>query len=808
LIEVAGIMNIDNILKRRAVILDGACGTSLHSIGMPQGVLPEIWSLENPQILSKLHKGYIDAGADIIYSATFGANRIKIEDKRVDIRSLNKKLALIAKDAASSSKVLVAGDIGPTGRFVKPFGELDFDEAVGIFKEQIQGLLQAKVDLFVIETMIDIQEARAALLALREISDKFTIVTMSYERSGRTLNGTDPLSALITLESLGASAVGANCSSGPLDMKKVILKMKDYARIPIVAKPNAGMPKIVDAKTVFDMSAEKFAEAGKSLVLAGVSMIGGCCGTEPKHIEALKRELKQIKPVLKKPRRYSALSSATSNIILSKDSKFISIGEKINPSGKKRLRKAILNGEYSFIKNLAREQEAAGAELLDLNVSTLGADESDVMLAAISALAVSSSPPLVIDSSDPDVIEAALRFYPGRALINSISGESEKLKRLLPLVKKYGAMFILLPLTRSGITKSFNERKDVIDRLIKKIEDYGIKRDSIVVDAIALAVSAEPEAGLVLLDTVGYISKKLKMNAVIGLSNISFGLPRRDIINKTALLLAQERGLKMAILDPARIKDSRKSLYAKRLLLAKDRGGKDFVARFSGYQPRDYFKERDNIMPDSVKGIKSGISDAIFAGDKEFISELIKRALVKGITAIDIVNKVMIPAITLVGESFDRKDCFLPQLISSAEVVKRGFAVLEPDLKESTNKKEALVIIATVEGDIHDIGKNIVALIMSNHGFEVIDLGKDISARTILREIKRYKPDIVGLSALMTTTMVNMEEVLSLVRAENIKVEFMLGGAVVTEDYANNLKAFYAKDAVEAVRVARKILKR
>ena len=799
-------MNINNILKRRAIILDGACGTSLHGMGMPAGVLPELWCLENPGILSKLHKNYIDAGSDIIYSATFGANRVKIEDKKVNIVALNKRLALIAKDAAASSKVLVAGDISSTGRFVKPFGELDFNEAVDIFKEQVKGLLKAEVDLFVIETMMDIQEARAALLAVREMSNKFTIVTMSYEKSGRTLNGTDPLSALITLESLGASAVGANCSSGPVDMKKVILKMKDYARVPIVAKPNAGMPKMIANKTVFDMSEDRFAKAGKSLVLSGVSIIGGCCGTEPKHIEALKRELRGLKPCSKSSQKYSALSSATSSVIFNRDSSFISIGEKINPSGKKRLKRAILNKDYSVVRELAREQESSGVELLDLNVSTLGVNEKEAMLNAISALAVSSKTPLVIDSSDSDVIEAALRFYPGRAMVNSVSGESRKLKKLLPLVKKYGAMFILLPLTSAGIPKSFKKRKDVIDSLIKIIENYGIEKESVVVDGIALAVSAEPEAGSTLLKTVEYLSKKLKMNTVVGLSNISFGLPKRDIINKTALILAKERGLNMAILDPCKIKNALKSSYAKKLLLAEDRGGKDFIDHFSSHKTKERLNRLEKTQPVSTENIKSKIFQAIIVGDRELMPELIKAALAKDIIAMDIVNKVMIPAIGEVGESFDRKECFLPQLISSAEVVKRGFSILKPYLKKSESKREALIMIATVKGDIHDIGKNIVSLIMSNHGFEVVDLGKDISAKAMVRKIKRYKPDIVGLSALMTTTMVNMKEVVRLVREEELKVEFILGGAVVTRDYAKSLKASYAKDAIEAVRVVRRLL--
>ena len=790
---------IDNFLRNKVLILDGATGTQLQKRGMPGGVSPEIWSLENPKIISAVHADYQEAGSDIVYASTFGANRVKLKSYRnYNVGEVNKKLALIAKGAVNN-KALVAGDIGPTGKFVEPFGPLKFEEAVEIFKEQVKGLLLAGVDLFGIETMIDIQEARAALIAVKELTDKFTMVTMTYELDGRTLNGTDPLTALNILQSLGADAIGCNCSAGPQQMLKFIKAMKPFAKVPLIAKPNAGMPKLVKGKTSFDMGPEKFASFAKELVLAGVSLLGGCCGTTPEHIKKVREKVSGLKPVVSSKKIPSVLSSARKSVILKGKKSFTIIGEAINPTGKKSFEKELRQEKTFLIRRLAREQEKAGALLLDVNVGTAGIDETKTLKSVINMLAVNSNLPLVIDSSRVEAVEAALRVYPGRALINSISGEKNKLKKLLSLAAKYGAMFILLPLKGRSLPKTFGERKKIISDILKEAKRKGFSKDDIIVDAMTLAVSSQPKAALEALKTIAWVSNNLKCNSLVGLSNISFGLPKRALINKAFLALARKKGLSLAIANPSKLK-VKYSKLAENLLLNKDKDAKDFLAYFSKVS-----KEKKEVGVSL--SVEEKISQAIIGGNREDIRGFISEAVSTGYKASELVNKIMIPAINKVGNLFDKKEYFLPQLIASAEAMKIAFEELQPYLKKDDlgRGKKTVVLLATVRGDIHDIGKNIVALMLKNHGFDVVDLGKDVSAQRIIREIKRHKSSIVGLSSLMTTTMVNMKEVVDKAKEEGLNCRFIIGGAVVTRSFARSLGAGYASDSVEAVRVVKKL---
>ena len=778
-------------------MLDGAVGTELYKRGMPSGISPEKWCLQNPDILEAVHLEYKRAGADILYTCTFGANRIKLSRDRItNIVFVNKKLASLAKKAAGRD-VLVAGDIGPTGEFIKPFGNLDFDKAVDVFKEQVRGLLLGGVDLFVIETMMDIQEARAALIAVKELTDKFTIVTMTYEKHGRTLNGTDPVSALITLQSLGADAVGCNCSTGPRDMARIISKMKPYAKIPLVAKPNAGFPKLVKGETRFDMGSKRFAGFAKEFVSRGANMMGGCCGTTPEHIYELKKALKGVRPV--KPVRSSicALSSARGYFIPGEDKPFAVVGEKINPTGKKKMQKDLLHGKMELVRQAAKEQERNGASLLDVNVGAAGVDEKKAICKAISILSVITNLPLVIDSTDVDAIERALRLYPGRALINSISGEEKRAKKLFSLAKKYGAMFILLPIDGKVIPATFTERKKVIKKLYTEALRNGFTKDDIVIDGLVMAFSSDHRAPCETLKTIEWSLKTLKCKTIVGLSNVSFGMPKREIINASFLKLAKEKGLTLAIADPLVLK-GRSDRLATNLLLAKDEGGRKFIGRYSKKEST----KKEKVLSSVFSG--GHIFRAIIDGDKENIKAIVKKVISKGITPSVILKKHMVPAIIKVGKLFDRKEYFLPQLIASAETMKKGFQCLEPLLKkhELNYRKKSIVLIATVKGDIHDIGKNIVALLLRNHGFKIVDLGKDVSAGKIINEIKRYSPDVVGLSALMTTTMVNMKDVINLSSRLSKRPIFMVGGAAVTKAYALSIGAQYARDGVDAVRIA------
>jgi len=795
-------ISIKNLLKRRILVLDGATGTELQKRGMPSGVCPEIWCLENSHIIEGVHSDYRKSGADVIYTCTFGANRIKLGQYGVsDVVEMNRELALIARNAIGK-RGLVAGDIGPMGQFVKPFGDLDFEEAVDIFKEQVRGLVEGGVDLFIIETMMDIQEARAALIAVKEITDMFTMVTMTYEKDGRTLNGTDPVTALITLQSLGADAVGCNCSTGPAEMIQLIAAMKPYATVPLVAKPNAGMPELIGDKTVFNMEPEEFAAYGKEFISRGVNVLGGCCGTAPGHIRELKEEITDRKPVAPVRKSISAVSSSRKTVVFEQNKPLLIIGEGINPTGKKKLQKELLEGKMALVRQIARGQEKKGADLLDVNVGVPGIDEQKTMEGVINLLSTVSNLPLVIDSSNIKVIEAALRLYPGRALINSITGEKEKLSKLLPLAARYGAMLILLPLDDRGVPETAEERKEIIKDVFKEAGNYKFTKDDIIVDGLVMAVSSTPHASLEALKTVEWCSGNFKCRTLLGLTNVSFGMPQRKWLNAAYLAMAAGRGLTMAIANPE-VEEFMNIKAATDVLGNRDEDAAVYLALFT-----------KRALQEDKEKIQKAISPAekvfrnVLEGNREEIESVLSEALREGASAAKLVHEVMIPAITAVGELFDKKEYFLPQLIASAETMKKGLAYLDPCLKgdKSAQEQKGCVVIATVKGDIHDIGKNIVALMLSNHGFDIIDMGKDVPAERIVEEVKRSGSEIVALSALMTTTMVNMKQIIDAVRNEGLKCSFMAGGAVVTESYAKSIGAHYAKDGVEAVRVAENIL--
>ncbi|MDD4955543.1 MAG: homocysteine S-methyltransferase family protein [Candidatus Omnitrophica bacterium] len=791
---------INYLLKRKIVILDGAMGTELYKRGMPEKAVPEEWCLEHPGILKEIHSAYKNAGSDIIYAATFGANRIKLRGRNIkNVKQINRDLCLLAKESAGSN-CLVAGDIGGLGVFIEPFGKLSFEEAVDIFKEQISAQIDGGADLFVIETMIDIQEARAALIAVKELCDKFTIVTMTYEAGGRTLNGTTPEAALITLQSLGADCVGANCSTGPEDMLKIARKLKPYATVPLAVKPNAGMPKLVSNQAYFSMKPKEFGAFAKDFAAAGVNMLGGCCGTTPQHIYEAKVKLTGKKPVKPFRKTISALSSARSFLFLENQKDVLIAGESINPTGRPHLQQELKKGKTALIGQLAGEQKQNNADLLDVNVGVPEANEERLMIDAISLLSRLSDLPLAIDSSSIKVIEKALRFYPGRALINSISGEEAKLKPLLNLAKKYGAMFIVLPIAGRAIPKTIAERKNIIKNILKEAKKTGLSVKDLIVDCLVLTVSSRPTAALDVLKTISWCRKDLKAYTIAGLSNISFGLPRRDIINTTFLNMAKKSGLSLAIANPLQKKkliDRR----AKDLLLNKKGAAAKFILHYSGSADK-----RIKYEPDKKLSLEEKIKMAVVEGSKDSIASLIHTALKAGKNPLSLMQDILVPAIMDVGKLFEKKEYFLPQLIASAESMKRGTEVLVPFIKkEKPEEKKAIIILATVEGDIHDIGKNIVALLLDNYGFKIIDLGKDISAQKIIAAAKKHKPSIVGLSALMTTTMVNMKKVIDLAHKERLKCKFMVGGAVVTKSFADSISASYAKDAIAAVHIAKEL---
>ena len=689
----------------------------------------------------------------------------------------------------------MAGDIGPTGLFVEPFGPLAFEEAVDAFKEQVRGLIDGGCDLIVIETMIDIQETRAALLAVKELADIFTIVSMTYEKDGHTLGGTPPESALVTLQSLGADAVGCNCSAGPEQMIGFIAAMRPYATVPLLAKPNAGMPKLEGLKTVFDMDAQSFSAFGRKLAAAGANLLGGCCGTTPAHIQALAAALAGRKPALPRCQSLSALSSARSFLAIREDEPLYLVGERINPTGKKALQQELTEGKLSIIRQMAQEQEAQGASLLDVNIGHPGIDEIQTIKNVIGLLSTASRLPLVIDSSRVETIEAALRIYPGRMLINSISGEKEKLARLLPLAARYGAMFILLPLTDGDIPQTAKKRRAVIESIFRKAEKFGFTKADFVVDGLTMAVASDARAARETLATLTWCQKTFKCKTILGLSNVSFGMPGRPWLNAAFLAMAQYCGLTMAIANPAGV-EFMNVKKAGDALTAREKATTQFIEHFA----------QTPTTPASMLKVEEKVAAAIQDGDRERICALIDEALQAGLSASRLVDDFMIPAIVRVGELYEKKIYFLPQLMAAAETMKKALGHLDPLLKQTTAMDKGKVILATVRGDIHDIGKNIVALLLKNYGYCVIDLGKDVSDQTILDAVRKEKPDVIGLSALMTTTMVHMKDVITLVRAEGLKTDFLVGGAVVTRDYARSIGAHFAGDGVEAVKVVGRII--
>lgn len=788
-------------LSREILLLDGAIGTELQERGLPTGVSPEAWCLDNQAILAEIHRAYSRAGSRVVYTATFGANPFKLKQYNLDrTREINRELAALARRSVKQG-TLVGGSIGPTGLMVEPFGPLPFEEAVAAFKEQIRGLLAGGVDLFALETMIDIQEARAALLAVKELCNHYTVVTMTLEKNGRTLGGTDPVTALITLQALGADAVGCNCSAGPETMAGFIAAMKPYATVPLAAKPNAGMPILTDdGRTIFPMDPPEFSLLAGKIIAAGVNILGGCCGTNPEHIRALRDRLTGVVPIAPRKTSLGAVSSGRAHRIIELDRPLLIIGERINPTGKKDLQEELRAGKVSLIRKLAREQESAGADLLDVNVGVPGLDEAQAMKKAVAGITMAASLPLVIDSACPQAIEAALRLYPGRALINSISLEKSRIEEILPLAARYGAMIIILPLTGEGIPEQAAARKAIVREIFKRAKAWGYTKADIVVDALVMTAATNPELAAEALQVVSWCHDTFRCPSLLGLTNISFGMPGRAWLNSAYLAMAQPRGLTIAIANPASVELMQIKL-AGDVLTNRDRKAQNYIARFTG---------RGGEAREAAPNLRhqEKIFKAILEGNKEEILPLLEDALAAGVSAMELMHQVMMKAIARVGELFEEKVYFLPQLIASAETMKTGIGRIEGLLTPEAGSASSCgtIILATVRGDIHDIGKNIVALLLKNSGHRVIDLGKNVAPDVITAAIREHQPDLVGLSALMTTTMMGMKDVIERVRGEGLSCRFILGGAVVTPGFAQSLGALFARDGVEAARIMARVL--
>lgn len=832
-----------NILtKNHIVYLDGATGSNLVKAGMPSGVCPEQWILEHREVMLKLQKDYVQAGTNILYAPTFTANRVKLAEYHLEknMSSMIHDLVAISKEAAASTPghpVYVAGDITMTGEQLKPMGKMDLEDLIDIYKEQILDLVDAGADLLVVETMMSLAETRAALIAAKEVCDLPVIATLTFEADGRTLFGTDAKTAAIVLESLGASAIGANCSTGPAQMESIISDMVSHTRIPVIAKPNAGLPFLDEnGNTCYNMEAEEFTEEMEVLVNAGATVLGGCCGTTPEFIRQL-HERFGTETKVTVPRRPDGIRYLTSERITHSfglDDGFFVVGERINPTGKKALQVQLREGSFEKVIQFAEEQEACGAKVLDINMGMSGIDEKASMLRALEEVSGVTNLPLSLDSSYVEVLEAALRHYPGRALVNSVSLETEKFEKLLPIVAKYGAMFILLPLSDAGLPKDIEEKKEIIHTIYDRAISLGMCKEDIVVDGLVATVGANPRAALETLETIRYC-KANGFATICGLSNISFAMPERGFVNTAFLTLAIQAGLTMAIANPSQELLMSCALAAD-LLLNKDDAALRYIEYAGGVKERREEKEaelakklallenqgttaRTGTVGDTAKELTTDndpqinemqdkLKTAVLKGNRNGIVKITNEALESGEKPAELLNQVLLPAINQVGEYFDQGKYFLPQLIASAEAMKNSIEVLEPLLQTgNTGEEMPVVVIATVEGDIHDIGKNLVALMLKNHGFHVIDLGKDVPQAKILETAKEHHAEFIALSALMTTTMQRMREIVAAAKEEGITAKIIIGGAVITQEYADEIGADgYSKDAADAVKLAKSLM--
>lgn len=826
------------LVESKIVILDGATGSNLLAAGMPKGVCPEKWILEHPEVMVELQKSYILAGTDILYTPTFTGNRIKLREYGLSekIQQMNHDLAGISRRAIKESgvnrKVYIAGDLTMTGEQLYPVGTLQFEELVDVYKEQVRYLMEGGVDLFVVETMMSLNECRAAVLAIKETCDLPVMVSMTFKEDGKTFYGTDPVTALIVLQNMGVDAFGANCSTGPDKMIELIRQMKQYANVPILCKPNAGLPQLVDGKTVYDMQPEHFAKEMKIIVEEGAGIVGGCCGTTPEYIRQMAELVKGMPSPKISANKVRALTTERTTKFIELNSRFMVVGERINPTGKKALQAELREGEVDLVAEMACDQMEQGADILDVNMGMNGIDEKEMMCKSVYEIMMSVDAPLSIDSSHIDVIEAALRIYPGRALINSICLEEEKIKRLLPIAKKYGAMFILLPLSGAGLPKDWEEKRQILHTILDAALAIGLTKEDIIVDGLVATVGANKNAALEAIETIRYCKEELGIATICGLSNISFGLPDRAFVNSAFLTCAISAGLTMAIANPAQDL-LMNAAFATDLLMNKEDADTRYIERVTGHPvivtTKDKVAELSTKQSGSqekvtgqtsliqsstttaptASGIESEpVYQAVIKGNRKHIVELVEEELKREKTPEEIINTLLIPGITKVGELFEQQVYFLPQLISSAEAMRIAIDHLEPMLAvKQSQEKLGTIVIATVAGDIHDIGKNLVALMLKNYGFDVIDLGKDVPSEKIIEVAKERDADIIALSALMTTTMVEMKTVVDLVREAKLRAKVIVGGAVITPSYASEIEADgYSKDANEAVVLVKKLL--
>ena len=787
-------------------IFDGAMGTMLQNAGLKPGDCPELLNIDKPEIIQNVHRAYVEAGSTIVETNTFGASRIKLAEYKLQdrVQEINEAAVKNAK-IATAGKAKIAGSMGPTGAFIEPLGELTFDEVYANYYEQAKILAEAGADYILIETCIEIQEMRAALLAAKDACNLPVICQLSFSEDGRTVTGTDPQSAAIILEAMGADIIGANCSLGPEQLIPIVKELADNCSCPISVQANAGMPHLENGQTVFPLSAEEMGKWAPKLVEAGATYIGGCCGTTPAHIQAISTALKNVQEAVRKaPSTNLALASRSKTVFIGKDLPTRLIGERINPTGRKKLAEEIKNGSFISVKREAIEQTQAGAEILDVNMGVAGIDQATAMHKAITEIAQLVNTPLAIDTSDAAALEAGLKAYPGRALINSVSAEPDRLKYFIPLAKRYGAAILCLPLSDEGIPKTGKERLAVAQRIIDEAKKHGLKDNDFLLDALVMTIAADQNACLEVLNTLRLYREHIGAPTTMGLSNISFGLPNRPLVNSTFFTMCLAAGLDAPIMNPYD-ESMQNALCASNALLGQDPNGRNYSLTYSG-QNIPVAKAKTVV---SSGDIITDIKNAIISGEKESISEMVEKALNEGHLPNEITDKALSAAMNVVGKDFGAKKIFLPQVMLSAEAMREAFIKIKERIPADSISNKGTVVITTVKGDIHDLGKNIVSALLENNGFKVIDLGKDVERDEIIEAAKKYQADMIGLCSLMTTTITQIDKVIEALNDSDFSTKVMIGGAVVTQEYADNVGAdAYASDGVEAVELAKKLIQK
>lgn len=783
-------MNIRDFIKNNIVYLDGGMGTLLQKSGLQPGELPERWNISHPEVIKEIHKSYYDSGSNIVNTNTFGANSLKFgTDELSEIIYHAVKNADEARKASSGKQEkFIALDVGPTGKLLKPLGDLDFEDAVKAFAEVISLGVKYGVDLITIETMNDSYETKAAVLAAKENSDLPIIVTNAYGENGRLMTGADPAVMAAMLEGMGVDAIGANCSLGPKQLMGVMDELLNYCSVPVAFKPNAGLPKSDGKVTYYDVDAEEFAQDIKLAVANGVRIVGGCCGTTPEYIKKVCELTRDMRPKEIEKKTYSVCTSYNKAVFFGE--KPILIGERINPTGKKRFKQALLENDIGYILQEAVNQQAKGVHVLDVNVGLPGIDEAQMLTNSVCELQCVTDLPLQIDSSDPVAMASALRRYNGKAMINSVNGKEENLNAIFPLVKKYGGFVVALTLDEKGIPSTVDGRMKIARKILLTAALYGINKKDIIFDPLAMTVSADKMSAVTTLETVKKITEQLGCNTSLGVSNVSFGLPSRDLVNAAFFTTAMENGLSAAIMNPYSER-MMEAYYSFNVVKGLDENCMDFIN----------FASRQEVQPTAKQESSLTLKEAIEKGLKEKANE-ITTAMLGNSAPLDIVNTHVIPALDNVGKRFEEKKLFLPQLLMSAEAAKASFEVIKATMSaDGSSVKKGSIVIATVHGDIHDIGKNIVKLLLENYGYNVIDLGKNVPPETVLRAVTDNHAPLVGLSALMTTTVPAMEETVKLIKENAPWCKTVVGGAVLTQDYADKIGADkYAADAMETVR--------